>query len=533
MKLTFLGAAHEVTGSCSYLQVGDKKLLVDYGMEQGRDTYENEALPVLPGEIDAVVLTHAHVDHSGLLPYLYANGFRGRVHSTIGTKNLCEIMLRDSAHIQEFEAEWRNRKGKRSGRTPYEPLYTMADAEGILACFVAHEYDKRAAISEGIDVRFTDAGHLLGSSSAELWLREGDRESKIIFSGDIGNMNQPLLRDPQPVIGADFVVIESTYGDRLHKAPPDYAVALAAVVQRTLDRGGNVIIPSFAVGRTQELLYFLRRIKTEGLVKGHPDFPVVVDSPLAVQATGVFMDNAAWCYDKEACELLDKGINPIGFEGLRMSVSSQDSIALNTDPEPKVILSASGMCEAGRVKHHLKHNLWRPESTVVFVGYQGVNTLGRSLLEGAKNVKLFGESIAVQAEIVELPGISGHGDRDMLIRWLTAMEQKPNTVFVNHGDSEVCEAFAAKLRDELGYRAIAPFSGEQFDLATGAVLVDKPGVPVQRKSKQAKQPPKEAAALLAAAERLLATVKKGMQRDNRQLRRMTEQIDRLTELWEE
>ena len=479
MKVTFIGADHEVTGSCTHLELCGKHILVDYGMEQGKDFYQNVSLPTIPGEIDAVLLTHAHMDHSGLLPLLYKNGFKGSVHATTPTHNLCDIMLRDSAHIQEFEAEWRNRKGARSGEKPYVPLYVMKDAEAILKQFVPHKYDEKFTLFDGIEVRFTDAGHLLGSSYIEIWIDENGEKRKIVFSGDIGNINLPLLRDPSLVDEADFIMIESTYGDRVHDAPPDYARALADVLQATFDRGGSVIVPSFAVGRTQELLYFIRRIKDEGLVHGHNSFPVFVDSPLANAATRVYLENADFCYDDEARAFVEKGINPIAFDGLTITESSQESMAINTDTRPKVILSASGMCEAGRIKHHLKHGLWNAANTILFVGFQAPGTLGRSLLEGAEKVKLFGETIRVNAEIKQLPGISGHGDVNMLIKWATHFSPKPRRVFVNHGESEVCDLFAKRLQDEFGLAATSPYSGSIYDLVQNKYLLEAAPEPLK------------------------------------------------------
>ena len=346
MKLTFIGADHEVTGSCHYIESSGKHMLVDYGMEQGIDTYENVPLPVDASSIDYVFLTHAHIDHSGLLPLLYSKGFRGQIFATEATCDLCSIMLRDSAHIQMFEAEWHNRKAKRSRDVEeYVPLYNMQDADGAIRCLVPCKYDAMVKVCEDISVRFTDVGHLLGSAAIEVWLKEGEVSKKIVFSGDVGNIDQPLIKDPATVDEADYVVIESTYGDRLHdRSRPDYAAELASILKRTFDRGGNVVIPSFAVGRTQEMLYFLRQIKEEGLVPGHEDFIVYMDSPLAVEATGVFNKNLYDCFDEEAMELVNRGINPITFPGLYLSITSEESKAINFDDSPKVILSASGMC---------------------------------------------------------------------------------------------------------------------------------------------------------------------------------------------
>lgn len=307
MKMIFIGATHEVTGSCTYIEACGKKFLVDFGMQQGEDIFENIQIPVAPGDIDFVLLTHAHIDHSGMLPLLYAGGFSGEIHSTTATSNLCSVMLRDSAHIQEFEAEWKNRKGKRRGESEFEPLYTMDDAIGAIALFVPHEYDSEYTVTEGITIRFRDAGHLLGSSSIEITLTENDFTRKLVFSGDIGNTDQPLIRDPQLISEADYVIMESTYGNRIHNKPLNYTHALAETLQKTFDRGGSVIIPSFAVGRTQEMLYFIRQIKSDGLVTGHDGFPVYVDSPLAIEATDIFINNRESCYDEEALAFVRKG----------------------------------------------------------------------------------------------------------------------------------------------------------------------------------------------------------------------------------
>lgn len=536
MKLTFIGADHEVTGSCSHLEICGKHILVDYGMEQGKNFLVNAKIPTLPTEIDAVLLTHAHIDHSGLLPLLYKNGFQGQIHATRATCNLCDIMLRDSAHIQEFEAEWRNRKGARSGEEPYVPLYTMEDAQGVIKQFVPHAYSERFTLFDGIDVRFTDAGHLLGSSYIEIWINEDGEQRKIVFSGDIGNVNQPLLREPSLVDEADYIMVESTYGDRLHEAPPDYAKALAEVLQRTFDRGGSVIVPSFAVGRTQEMLYFIRRIKAEGLVKGHDGFPVFVDSPLASAATRIFVENAEYCYDAEAKAFVDEGINPLDFEGLTITQTSQESIAINTDTRQKVILSASGMCEAGRIKHHLKHNLWDAKNTILFVGFQAGGTLGRSLIDGAEKVKLFGETIRVNAEIKQLPGISGHGDANMLIKWATHFSPKPRRVFVNHGESKVCDLFAARLKDEFGLAATAPYSGSVYDLVKNEYLYEAKPVLLPEREPGRHEPREETDSpykrLLSALDRLSALIRSSKGRSNRELRTVANQLNTISDEWE-
>lgn len=527
MKMTFIGATHEVTGSCTFIEACGKKFLVDFGMEQGIDTYENEKIPVAPSEIDFVLLTHAHIDHSGLLPLLFAGGFKGEIHATKATCNLCGIMLRDSAHIQEFEAEWRNRKGRRKNQEEFIPLYTMAEAEGAIKLFSPHGYGERFTISQGIDVCFVDAGHLLGSASIEIWLTEDDISKKLVFSGDIGNLDQPLIRDPQYIEEADYVVMESTYGNRIHNKPLDYTVALAKILQETFDRGGNVVIPSFAVGRTQELLYFIRQIKAEKMITGHEDFPVYVDSPLAIEATEIFNRNQDSCFDEEAMEYVNSGINPIKFNGLKIAVTSDESKAINFDDTPKVIISASGMCEAGRIKHHLKHNLWRSECTVLFVGYQAVNTLGRKLCDGAKSVKLFGEEITVNANIRILPGISGHADLNGLNLWISAVKS-PEKVFVIHGESQVAEEFTQHLRNDLRLDAYCPYSGGILDIASGEFVNGLP-VAVTKKPKGSNAYQR----LTSALDRLAAIINKSSGLTNKELAKMTDTINNLCRKWEE
>lgn len=530
MRLIFIGADHEVTGSCHVLAVCGRYILVDCGMEQGTDEFETAELPMNIADIDYVLLTHAHIDHSGMLPLLYARGFRGDVIATPATVDLCDIMLKDSAHIQMTEAEWKNRKGQRAGKEPVAPIYDMNDAEGVLEHFVSCDYDKVMDLCEGVKVRFSDAGHLLGSASIEVWINEDGEERKIVFSGDIGNLNRPIIKDPSYINDADYVVMESTYGDRYHNADVDYVSELAGICQRTFDRGGNVVIPAFAVGRTQEMLYYFRKIKEEGLVKGH-SFEVYVDSPLAVEATQIFNENIAECFDEEAMELVRNGINPLRFPGLTLSVTSNDSIAINSDNKPKVIISASGMCEAGRIRHHLKHNLWRKECTVVFVGYQANGTLGRILLEGASEVKLFGEPIEVMAEIVKLEGVSGHADKAGLIKWITSFDNRLKQVFVVHGEDEVSTGFAKCLSDEYGLNASAPYSGAEFDMISGRFVKEgerilKAKKPVQRKANDVFE------RLLAAGRRLLTVIKHNEGGANKDLAKFADQINSMCDKWD-
>ncbi len=531
MKLTFLGAAHEVTGSCSLLEVGSKRILIDCGMEQGIDTYENYALPISPGELDAVCLTHAHMDHSGKIPALVAKGFKGKIFSTEATYRLCDIMLRDSAHIQEFEAQWRNRKAERSDGDVYVPLYTMADVEQTLKQFSYCGYGETVAVCDGVTATFIDAGHLLGSASILLTLQEGQESRTVLFSGDIGNSDRPLIRDPEAPPEADYVVVESTYGDRTHGPRPDYVTQLASILQETFDRGGNVVIPSFAIGRTQELLYLIRTIKEKGLIRGHGGFPVYVDSPLAVEATRIYASGLTDYYDQETLSLLAQGIDPITFAGLRLSVTSDESKLINFDDTPKVIISASGMCEAGRIRHHLKHNLWRKESTVLFVGYQSVGTLGRKLTDGANRVNLFGEEIAVNARIEAMAGISGHADMEMMLNWLFSVGT-PKTVFVNHGDDRSCDCFAQTVHDRLGFATVAPFSGDAYDLVTGECVQKGTVVRVSKKSKGRLNNKEAMERLRAAYVRLGRLVEAMKVVSNKEIAQLTDRILNLCEKFE-
>ncbi|MBP5151718.1 MAG: MBL fold metallo-hydrolase, partial [Lachnospiraceae bacterium] len=411
-----------------------------------------------------------------------------------------------------------------------EPTYTMEDVENTIRCFVPCSYGKEIEVCEGVRIRFTDIGHLLGSSSIEVWLQEKNVEKKLVFSGDIGNKNQPLIKDPQYTEEADYVVMESTYGDRLHPGErPDYVKELAAILDRTFARGGNVVIPSFAIGRTQEVLYFIRLIKRGQMVTSKPDFKVFVDSPLAVEATEIFERNQYDCYDDEALELIRKHINPITFPGLNLSITTEESRAINEDPEPKVIISAAGMCDAGRIRHHLKHNLWRPESTVMFVGYQAQGTLGRALFEGAEEVKLFGEPISVRAAITSLPGLSGHADRDGLAEWLSNFEEKPQKVFMVHGDDMSCMAFTEYVNREMKIPAYAPFSGTVVDLATGEIIEE--AAPEKRKPRVTAISD-AFARLLAAGQRLLAVIQKNKDHANKDLAKFTSQINSLSDKWD-
>ena len=521
MKLTFIGANHEVTGSCHCLEACGKKILVDYGMEQGGNVYENAELPFAIPDVDYILITHAHIDHTGLLPLLYAEGFRGQIFATQATCDLCKM-----------EAEWKNRKARRAGKPEVEPLYTINDAQGVLTHFVPCHYKDVLTLTDGLRIRFTDVGHLLGSASIEVWMEEEGVEKKIVFSGDIGNKNKPLIKNPSYIDEADYVVMECTYGDRTHDRTHEHIEELAQILQETLDRGGNLVIPAFAVGRTQEILYFMRKIKEEKLIKGHDDFEVYVDSPLAVEATQVFTKNIMECYDEEAMDLVNRGINPIGFPGLKLSITSEDSKNINFDMTPKVIISAAGMCDAGRIRHHLKHNLWRPECTILFAGYQAVGTLGRSLLEGTQVVKLFGETIDVEAHIEKLDGISGHADMNGLITWVSAFKEKPSQVFLVHGDDDVCTSFAGLLHTDYGFETAAPFSGSVYDLAAGAWLKQTVGVPLRRETERQKENRTIFELLVAAGERLMRVIRKNRECANKDIKKFTADVNALCDKWD-
>lgn len=532
MKIQFIGAAQEVTGSCTLLEINDRYYLIDCGMEQGIDVFQNVALPVPASQVDAVFLTHAHIDHSGMLPRLYKDGFRGIIYATEATAKLADIMLKDSAHIQMSEIEWKNRKAERSGEESFTPTYTIEDALGAIKLFRGVKYNERITVSAGVDIRFTDIGHLLGSAAIEIWLREGDTEKKIVFSGDVGNTNQPIIKDPAPVAETDYLVLESTYGSRNHERYTDTVEVLAELIENTLSRGGNVVIPSFAIGRTQELLYAIREIKQRKLVK-NSDFPVYVDSPLAIEATEIFSKCDPACFDDETRKLIDDGNDPIRFDGLRLSVTVEDSKRINETLEPKVILSASGMCEAGRIRHHLKHNLWRPQNLILFVGYQAEGTLGRNLIEGVQNVRLFGEDIAVRAQIKSLKGTSGHADQQGLISWLECFEKKPRTVFLNHGNEESIAVLSDELK-ERGYAVEAPYSGTEYDLVKGIMTAytEKKHVTAADVAKARSRKNNIHRDLVSQAEALLALAKRCESRPNKENAKFTAQIRALMEKWE-
>lgn len=473
MQITFFGAAQMVTGSCFYLEVGQTKFLVDCGLFQGaseeRD-YNYRAFPFNPGDLDFLLLTHAHIDHSGLIPRLCQQGFKGRVITTQATADLCKIMLPDSGYIQEMESEWNNRKRVRQGEPPREPLYTADQAREALNFFYPVHYGEEIKAGEGVTVRFRDAGHILGSAILEVWLRENNKQIKMVFTGDLGQNNQPIIRDPALIETADYLVMESTYGNRFHIDHGDRVELLAEVVNETAATNGKLIIPSFAVGRAQDLLYHLKLLRLDGKI---PDFPVYIDSPMAVSATETFRRNSQY-FDEDTYQLLRQGESPFEFPGLHFVRTAEESKALNQTEGEQIIISASGMCEAGRILHHLRHNLWRPEAHILFVGYQAEGTLGRRILDGARAVKIFGEEIIVKAKIHQIQGFSAHADQTGMIKWLKRFVAKPKAVFLVHGDEEVFPEWEAVIHKELKLPTIVPQMGQSFDLSNTIVAEESP-----------------------------------------------------------
>ena len=487
MNITFLGAAKTVTGSCYLIETKDTKFLVDCGMFQGsknESILNAEPFSFNPGDLDFMLLSHAHIDHSGRIPKLYMDGFKGNIYTTKPTVQLCGIMLPDSGHIQETENEWTNRKRQRAGKSPVKPLYTVKEATDCLSLFKGIAYDEVVKINNDIRVRFNDAGHILGSSIIEIWIRENEKETKIVFSGDLGNKDMPILKDPTIINDADYLVIESTYGDRLHtlKEGPERIERFINIITETVASGGNVVIPSFAVGRTQEIIYELNKYMDvySDKVNKILDLPVYVDSPLATSATQIFRENLD-CFDDEAKEYIANGDNPLDFPTLKFTQSPDESRKLNERDDSIIIISASGMCDAGRIKHHLKHNLWRKDSTILFVGYQAEGTLGRRIIEGAPTVKIFGEEISVNARIEVIDGFSGHADKAGLLSWIGKFNNKPKKVFVVHGEKETMSTFAQTITDEFGIKCIVPSRGDSYVVSADNVYENIPSAEMQHK----------------------------------------------------
>ena len=544
MKLYFVGADHEVTGSCHVIEVNGKYIMLDCGLEQGRDIYVNEDLPVHPSKIEAVLLSHAHIDHSGLLPKLYREGFDGRIYCTDATRQLCEIMLIDSAHIHESEAEWNNRKAKRSGSKQVKPLYTVQDAEDALRCFKSVEYGQEFSPIEGVNARFEDGGHILGSAIIYLSLEENGKTKTLAYTGDLGNNNMPIVKDPTPRETTDYVITESTYGDRLHNKVENPLKQLSEIMNRTFARGGNVIIPAFAVGRTQEILYFIREILEKDMVD-YRDFDVYVDSPMAIESTEIFENNVFGYYDDEAIKIIKEGNHPLVFDNLKVSVSAEESKQINLIDKPSVIISASGMCSEGRIKHHLKHNPWKKECTVAIAGYQAEGTLGRRLVDGEKDVRIFKEDIHVAAEIVQLDDVSAHADQNGLIKWISDNNDRPDMIFTVHGSDEVCTSYCKLLKEELGYEASAPYSGYVFDLLHNQYIsVEDPQRVLTGKEKKEKieedknkeqdvySQNKYFNELMEKGQKLIRLIEKRKDAKNNELKKFLKEVSKLVNRWD-
>lgn len=474
MKIQFCGASTGVTGSCHLITTENHKVLLDCGQFQGgkaQEALNYEDFPFDPAEIDYVILSHAHIDHCGRIPLLIKRGFKGSIYCTDATADLLDVMLKDSGYIHEKEAEWKNKKNERAGRPKVEPLYTFNDAVDSLTYVKPVLYDQLIELNEEMKIVFNDAGHILGSAITELWVTENDNVSKIVFSGDLGVMERPILRNPTIIKKADYVIMETTYGNRVHPENSMNVKALMDIIRDTAAKGGTTVIPSFAVGRTQELIYELNRVyETDNEYRqAFENIMVYVDSPMATTATEVFKRNAQ-VFDDETKEYIAKGDNPLDFKNLRFTRTSQESIWLNTNPDPKVIISASGMCDAGRIRHHLKHNLWNRKSSIVFVGYQAEGTLGRMILDGAKEVTLFGEKVQVNAKIYNLEGFSGHADKNGLLAWLKGFQKEPKHIFLVHGEPEAKEAFAETVEKELGYHPIVVKGNSEYVLEKDEIV---------------------------------------------------------------
>ncbi len=496
MKFEFAGGARTVTGSSFIIRDADFNVMVDCGMFQGRkEVRERNYIDVMynPQKIDTLLLTHAHIDHSGLIPKLVKNGFFGNIYATKSTTDLCSIMLPDSAHIQEMDVKWINKKKKRLGRKEVEPLYTFDDVEESLSNFVPVSYGETVQIHPRIEVCFRDAGHILGSSIIEMWIDGGGRKRKLVFSGDLGSKDQAIIRDPEIIKEADILFIESTYGNRKHKTKEDTYKEFKDILLDSYNKKGNIIIPAFAIERTQELIYTLGKLFTSGEI---PRIPVYIDSPLAISATEIFRENRQ-CFDEATWDIIMSGNSPLDFPNLHFTRETEESKRLNREAHGAIIISASGMCTAGRIKHHLKHNIYKPESSVIFVGYQAEGTLGRRIIDGAKQVRLYGEDVAVKAQIHTLGGFSAHADRDGLLEWMGHIDNPDLTVFVVHGEEESSLSFADAIEKEYGYRTIVPQFGETVNIETM-----KPEGFYQLPKKSFTQVEKEITALLDEVERL-------------------------------
>ena len=464
MKIKYLGAARTVTGSCFILETAGHRFAIDCGMHQGnleieKRNWDTELYE--PQKIEFVLLTHAHIDHSGLLPRLVQNGFRGPIFTTPPTADLLRILLLDSAYIQEMEAQWKSRKRLRFGEKRVGPLYTQRDAQAVFPLLKTVSHDQPFEPFAGVRVNFKDAGHILGSSFLELWLKENGAPAKFVFSGDIGRPRQLLMEDPGVTAEADYLFLESTYGNRDHKNEQASLDELAEAIAYSYNNNEKMVIPAFAVGRPQEMMYCLNLLSQEGRLP--KDMPIYLDSPLAIQATEIFRRHATFL-DDETQALILKGENPLRLPQLRCTQTTEESIAINQTEGPAIIISASGMAEAGRIRHHLKHNLWKPEAHVVIVGFQAQHTLGRRLLEGVESVTLFGDEIAVKAHIHEMTGLSAHADQQQLLDWASHFDQ-PRLVILTHGEPEAATALRGLLEERLRFKVAVANMNEVFDLA--------------------------------------------------------------------
>jgi len=463
MRVEFLGGARTVTGSSTLLERRGLEWLVDCGMFQGGTELEERNWNVRPyhsKELSFILLTHAHIDHSGLIPRLVKYGFQGKVICTKPTFDLCEVMLRDSGHIQEMETEWRNRKGKRSGEDETDPLYTVRDAERSLEHFQPVPYDEILPLTDGLRVCFRDAGHILGSAVIELWIEKGDQKKKLVFSGDLGGLNQPIVKDPTVIEEADVLWLESTYGNRLHKSKEETVNELLRIIQEAIRCQAKVVIPAFAIERTQDIIFTIGQFIRGGLI---PLIPVYIDSPLAISATQIFQRNSD-SFDRETRDLLLSGQNPLELPEMIYTRTTEESKKINDDLRPGIIIAASGMCEAGRIKHHLKHHLWRRTSHIVIIGYQAEGTLGRRIVEGAKGVKIFGEEIAVRAHIHTLGGFSAHADQKGLLEWLSHFKNPKLQVLVNHGEEKISQELARMIEEQFHLKTVIPQWKEKMEL---------------------------------------------------------------------
>jgi metallo-beta-lactamase family protein len=470
MKIRFYGSAKEVTGSNMILEAAGKKVMIDCGLFQGSSATKAknfEELKYNVNDIDYVILTHSHIDHSGRIPLLYKKGYRGNVICTKATKDLCDIMLIDSANIQESDTEYKNHKRNRAGLEPLEPLYTIDDANIALKHFIAVQYHDLIKLDDNISVKFTDSGHMLGSSSITIYVTENKKTTIIGFTSDLGKKNTPIINDPEVIEKCDYLIMESTYGNRQHKVKSHPEELMFDIIEETINKGGTVIIPSFSVGRTQEMIYaFNKNLAIKKKLSIFDKVPVYIDSPLSTSATEVYKKNTQF-FDDEAKQYILSGNNPLDFPNLNFTKSVEDSKFLNRDDSPKIIISSSGMCDAGRIRHHLKHNLYKKKTTVLFVGYQAVGSLGRLLADGAKSVKIFGDTIDVRARIEMIDGFSGHGDMDDLDEYISQIKEKPEKIFLVHGEDDQLYPFAERIKEKFDIDTYIPDSFAYFELEKG------------------------------------------------------------------